>query len=182
MKVNRVTVSFLVIGLIVGFLVGYISHRASEQNDDALSGQKQFVDDSSVLPQRNDTVSNDVTSVTPSNITNNTSDYKVEAENQKAGSVAVVKTFNTSKRSWIAIADDRDGDIGYVLGAYRLSAGQYQNVEIDLVKPMQAGAKYHVIVYEDNGDNSFNYKTDTLVLDSNGKVLQSEFTAVDAGI
>ena len=80
-------------------------------------------------------------------------------------------------KSWIAVADDSNGDIGYILGAQRLPAGVYQNVTVELLRDTVSEMPYHVVVFEDDGDDIFNHKSDILITLSDGSLLVSDFVA-----
>ena len=73
---------------------------------------------------------------------------------------------------WIAVRDSN----GRTLGAGRLEAGTYANVEVPLLRATRAGERYQVLIYVDDGDRIFDLHEDILVTRPDGSVAGTTFS------
>jgi len=93
---------------------------------------------------------------------------------QKPGSIVFVENVSVNVPSWVVIAEDESGKPARILGAQLFVRGMTIG-SVDLLRPMIAGATFHALIYRDNGDNKFDYKVDTPMIDARGKMVQSVF-------
>lgn len=150
-KITNTGIALLIIGLIAGFLIG---HFAVPQGTFERSDMEEVVDEGSVT-------NSEVADFSSTNI---------EVLDQDAGSRVFIKTISLNEKSWVAVREDVSGDMGNILGAVRLESGDHQNVEVELLRGTMAGGLYYVVVYKDNGDESFDHNFDSLVTDGTDPV------------
>ncbi len=161
---NKTTVSYFAAGLVIGFIVGFLvtgdEGKEAKYFEDEKTPQA-ISDDTVLIPnQENRTLSKDIV---------------LRAEDQKAGVAVTVAEVNVPSVSWIAIREDKNGELSWILGARKLASGVHKDVYVPLQRSTTAGMLYHVVVYEDDGDNIFDYKADNLVSLENGKFLTEDF-------
>jgi|GEM_PF-318264 len=99
----------------------------------------------------------------------------IKALDQAVGSTAEVTMITLSVPGWVAIHEDRDGALGNILGAARFEPGIHLG-EVELLRPMVSGGKYHAVLYQDNGDKSFDTSTDAPIKNSDAVVVESVFS------
>jgi hypothetical protein len=102
-----------------------------------------------------------------------TAGESVNVSDQAAGSAVRVAMVTLSQRGWLAARDSS----GKILGAARFEPGSNTGVSIPLLRPTVSGEKYQVLVYIDDGDNSFDLHKDTLVMNADGSVARTTFSA-----
>ena len=78
---------------------------------------------------------------------------------QAAGSEVAVANMTIGKTTWVAI---RDAKTKWILGARRFESGITTGT-VELLRATTAGTAYEVVMYVDNGDNVFDFHTDSLV-------------------
>lgn len=77
---------------------------------------------------------------------------------------------------WVAVHEERDGELGNVLGASWLPEGEH-DVTVELLRGTLAGQIYHAVLYNDDGDRIFEYKSgDVYLLDGSKQPIQATFT------
>lgn len=79
---------------------------------------------------------------------------------QKAGESVLVSLVSTDASAWLALRENNNGLVGNILGARRIDVGTTGNVEIPLLRSTQAGKSYFIVLFKDNGDKVFDFKTD----------------------
>jgi hypothetical protein len=86
----------------------------------------------------------------------------VSVSDQAAGASVRVASVTTSRVSWVAVRDDMR-----IYGAAKVtpssSSGAVENIEVPLLRGIEAGNAYKVVVYADDGDGVFDFKKDSLV-------------------
>lgn len=82
---------------------------------------------------------------------------------QKAGSLVEVTGVDARETLWVAVREEKDGNIGNILGARKVVAGAGQKVSVELLRPTTLGGTYLVTVYRDAGKPDFNSREDVLV-------------------
>lgn len=100
----------------------------------------------------------------------------VTVKDQPAGSSVTVASATLPQLGWIAVRDAS----GRTLGAGRFSAGTVTNAEVPLLRATEAGQRYQVLLYVDDGDKEFDLHKDTLVTNSDGSVAGATFTTLGA--
>jgi len=86
---------------------------------------------------------------------------------QSAGSTVFVDSVQVpSPGVWVAVEELRDGSLGNILGAARVTAPA-TGVTVNLLRATVPGAAYAVVLYRDNGDGEFDGKTDSIYVDFN---------------
>ncbi|PIQ68614.1 MAG: hypothetical protein COV91_03165 [Candidatus Taylorbacteria bacterium CG11_big_fil_rev_8_21_14_0_20_46_11] len=165
-------VAALIIGLIVGFITGafWQDRRLSPTvEDDSMALEEGSGDDASLTDDVSSAVIKGTTGDTSSaaiieavpGVTSPAILAEISAENQVSGDTVEVSILNISEPIWIAVRDDVDGSLGNILGAHKaFTAG---DATVNLLRPTVVGTTYHVVMYKDVGDASFNHKEDVLL-------------------
>lgn len=96
---------------------------------------------------------------------------------QPAGRAVVVSQVVLPQKGWIVVHESNNGALSNALGAARRDAGQHTGVVVELLRNTEPGKNYFVVLYADNGNNTFELKEDALISDEDGVVLKSAFTA-----
>ncbi len=78
---------------------------------------------------------------------------------QPTGQTLAVSGLTVTENHWVAVYEEKEGRPGWILGAGRVHAGD-TSTQIELLRPMVAGAKYYAAILNDDGDDSFNRLTD----------------------
>jgi hypothetical protein len=66
--------------------------------------------------------------------------------------------------AWAAVEELQNGDLGNILGAARVVAPA-ANLTVPLLRATAPGNTYAVVLYRDNGDGTFDAKTDSVYVD-----------------
>lgn len=98
----------------------------------------------------------------------------ITVSDQKAGMVALVSLVSTDAPAWLALRENNNGLVGNILGAKRLDVGTAGNVEIPLLRATQVGKSYSVVLFKDNGDKVFDFKTDA-PMTADGTLISKSF-------
>jgi hypothetical protein len=98
----------------------------------------------------------------------------IAANDQKAGTTAEVTMVTLSVPGWVAIHEDKNGELGNVLGAARFEPGIHLG-EVELLRGTVAGAKYHAVLYEDTGSRGFDTSEDAPIKNDKG-LIEATFT------
>lgn len=93
--------------------------------------------------------------------------------NQAAGIKVSIDSVTLSQPGWVAIRNSS----GVTLGAALFPAGAHTYVSVPLLEPTEAGETYQALIYFDDGTKTFNLKTETIVLNSDGSVAGTTFIA-----
>jgi len=179
---NRNLVIVGVVALIVGVLIGYViwgTATPSVGGDLVETGEDASESDAFEFTSEDDTDSSDVMEEESESVVSiGSGEETISTNDQSAGDVVVVDSVVVSGTSWIAVRDLDNGEIGNILGAQRLEAGEYSDVEVELLRPTEAGEEYVAVIFEDDGDLAFDYESDaTVVVD--GSVVLDSFNVVD---
>ena len=97
----------------------------------------------------------------------------LQVEDQTAGTFVNVSSVNMSKDSWVAVREDMPGGFGNILGAKFVPAGTHTDVRVNVLRNTEAGNTYHVVLFEDNGDELFNYTVDGMMVQDGSAILSS---------
>ena len=143
----------LVAGLIIGFIIGInINKPVSQKAEDTSKNIFQDATSTSFL----------------------TSD-SITVPEQKAGSSVLVSKVNLDKPYWVAVRENKDtSKFPYILGAIKLQAGTYSDVNVFVSRNTESGKKYDVVFYKDSPD--FDYSEGNLILNGSSTV-GATFTA-----
>ena len=99
----------------------------------------------------------------------------VSVQDQPAGSYVMVASVTLPQTGWVAIRDSS----GRTLGAARFDAGTYSAVQVPLLRNTISGQQYQALLYIDDGDKVFDLHKDTLVVNADGTVAGTTFTALN---
>lgn len=132
------------------------------------------------IPEDIDT--SQTTTMTEKTLTNDTVDStngssRITVSNQDAGTSVLVSAASLDADGWVVIHEERNGVIGNALGAARTDAGEHTNVIVPLLRATQAGLRYWVVLYGDNGDREFHLSDDFPFRESAGEPVISSFQA-----
>ncbi len=84
---------------------------------------------------------------------------------QSAGARVLVESVTVPPPGvWVAVREVSGKDLGNVLGAQKVN-GPRTNVSVPLLRSTEAGNRYAVEVYRDDGDGIFNAATDSVYVD-----------------
>jgi hypothetical protein len=117
-------------------------------------------------PESNEKVATTTPATTTVNETNNipkgsvtaTSDGEsVSVAAQDAGTSVVLQGLELTRASWVAVRDDMS-----ILGAGWFPSSATGGT-VKLQRATQSGKTYRVVIYVDDGDKKFDYKTDKLI-------------------
>lgn len=88
----------------------------------------------------------------------------IEVVDQPAGRATLVARAALPALGWVVVHEvQADGTLGNALGASRREAGVHQGVVVDLLRGTEPGKTYAVLVYEDNGNKTFELHDDAVV-------------------
>lgn len=103
-------------------------------------------------------------------------DESVSVADQPAGDTVTIASVTFTEVGWVAVRDDR----GWTLGAKRFEPGTHSNVAMSLLRATEAGQRYQVLLYIDDGDGAFDLDKEILVTRSDGSVAGVTFTTTAA--
>ena len=144
------TVTGCLVGIVIGYIIG--------SNGISISGILKGVG----LPE-----------ITPTT----TVGYFIKASDQMAGESVLIDKVSSPKTSWVAIRENNYDVMGRILGAQKISEGEHDNIIVDLLKPTVEGLMYATVIYEDDGDGEFDFKTDKLIEVATGTPILARFVA-----
>lgn len=102
----------------------------------------------------------------------------IMVENQAAGPEISVKEVFLADGGWVVIHEEAEGVLGRILGARRLDAGRYENIEVELLRQTLPGQKYYVILHGDDGDKEFDFNMDFPIRNDAGEIIMKDFRTV----
>ena len=101
------------------------------------------------------------------------------ASDQDAGMKVIVRDLRIEGTSWLVVHELRaDGTRGNALGAGLFSEGNAAFGEVPLLRGTEAGKRYAVLVYGDDGDRQFDLKKDIVKKNAAGEVISVSFFAL----
>lgn len=101
---------------------------------------------------------------------------------QPAGNTVVVSMASLAISGWVAVHESgANGELGNILGARRLDAGNYFGESIPLLRDTVEGRIYFAVLHEDNGDAEFDYSNEKPVRDTSGDLVLEKFLAASSG-
>ena len=117
---------------------------------------------------------------TPKSPDASASEYSIEVIDQSANSVVNVSSVALTDGGWLVVYEGGENNIVRILGAKRLDAGSYQNVEVELLSTgfTKSGEIYFVTLFDDDGDKEFDHKVDQPIRDGAANLtIVAEFMA-----
>ncbi len=177
---DKKSVQFLIIGLVVGFIVG------------ALAVDRGFILSSVDVSGNNDTATSTVdkgeqdvagTTVDVDQDTRTTSGVvlsgknTIDIENQRAGNLVTISSVELNQMGWVVIHEEVGGKPGNVLGAALVFVGEHNAVSVELMRKTEKGKTYYAMLHTDDGDKVFDLKKDKPIADSTGAIIQISFVA-----
>lgn len=100
---------------------------------------------------------------------------RIRVTNQKAGKSVYVAAVALSQPGWVAIREEKDGTAGSILGAVWSEAGEH-DITVPLLRRTQSGERYHVYLFRDDGDSTFDWREDAPITRNGLLILQSFVT------
>lgn len=165
-KVVTVAVITAVVSLAVGIGAGVLISKkqttpvAVKMGQEAPAGQGQGSSTRDVATQPGITVVQDSSALAIGSGLSAPSVAAITVGDQKAGESVLVSLVSTDAPAWLALRENNNGLVGNILGARRVDVGTTGNVDIPLLRSTQAGKSYFVVLFKDNGDKVFDFKTD----------------------
>src|SRR3989338_1724903 len=158
---GKITVA-LIIGLLVGFTAGVFweERRLSSPALPSDSLAKTLEGGSESADILISTIS---TSTTSAAVGSALPAKNLVVKDQSAGGRVEVENIDATETLWMAIREEKEGQLGNILGAQKVFAGVGQKVIIELLRPTVSSGAYRVVLYREVGDPAFNYREDTLV-------------------
>ena len=101
--------------------------------------------------------------------------YSLEIEEQNAGDLIKIKSLTFAEDGWLVVYTDENDQPKNILSAYRFSKGSVEYWDMSLIKNLEANTKYHVVVFNEDGDRRFDYTKDQRVLDEDGQAMSVSF-------
>lgn len=157
-----------------GFFVGWlITGRNAESGILRSTGEEN-----TLLPEKENAETGRSSFSTSSN--GNT----LQGGNQLAGRNARVASVTLDREGWVVIHERREGWPGAILGAAWLPAGSHENVEINLLRGMEAGRQYYAMLHHEMNDGSeshlFDLEKDLPMQDAGGNVITVSFETISS--
>lgn len=164
-----------VVGLVLGFVLGWMLGNSGDTLTRAnTSTAKEKSNVSTTTTTTN--VSGIIDALTQGSSPSAEGEAKIVVSNQKTGSVVTVSSVAVDASAWVAVREDSNGIVGNILGARRVDQGETKDVQVVLLRSTEAGKTYRVVLFKDNGDKEFDYKTDS-PMTSGGALISEAFTA-----
>ena len=179
-NITKTAFSFIggfIIGLILILIWNAVMNKSatdvpgeSTTPDIEITDETAMDGDAMMTDENGDSVLNESAENTPESTS-------ITAHSQTAGDSVMVANATLDTDGWIVIHEERDTRISNALGAVRRDAGTYTNVTVPLLRPTNAGSRYWVVLYSDNGDREFSLADDTPLRDANNDPITSSFEA-----
>lgn len=167
------TVIVAIVALIIGFVGGWMvggkntpagsENTAKSENTTPTGGASVVIGDSS-------NALNSGSSMSAPSVA------AITVDNQKAGAAVSVSLVSSDASAWLAVRENNNGLVGNILGAKRIDVGTSGNVEVPLLRATEAGKSYYVVLFKDNGDRMFDFKTDP-PMTADGVFISKTFSA-----
>lgn len=85
--------------------------------------------------------------------------------NQPAGDAVIIESVTVPAPGvWVAVREMSGDDLGNVLGAARVTEPR-TNISVPLLRATTPGLSYAVMLYRDDGGNTFDLATDSVYVD-----------------
>lgn len=159
-------VGALIIGLLVGFAAGvFWQERRSggATRDDTADGNPLAETGKIAAPAATSTSSVAMTGGFPVG--------NLVVNDQPASVRVGIASFDAKETLWVVVREEKNGALGNILGAQKVSAGDKQAAVVELLRPTIAGGIYRVVFYRDVGDPAFNYREDVIIGGVEGKFM-----------
>lgn len=166
---NAYVIAALVIGLLVGFGVGRVSARPTISNETEEQVEEIMVPTKEDLPGAEEEAAKETR---PVQIT--TDSNFIEVKDQAAGINVFITRVGLTHTGWVAIHEDRDGDLGNILGAKLFETGVSQG-SVPLLRETATKKTYYAVLYADDGDHVFNFKKDPVLAETAGQPILFAF-------
>ncbi len=190
---NQKTVVAFVAGLLIGGLLVWVFGIAPDKkkdltvdmkNDtsDVMEGEKMGSDEKDMETNDTKADSKPTTGGSSSAVVAKGSG-SITADDQSAGgagsTVALAKVDMPVESGWIVVHEvNADGSLGNALGASRYSKNEgLIPTTVTLLRGTKAGSTYKVVVYNENGDRTFDRKVDVAVTVDGGGLIEDSFVA-----
>ena len=184
---NQKTVVAFIAGLLIGgLLVWVFSVAPDKKNEGGLETTKTeetdgakddtAADEETAAPE----TANDkggATAPSPRVVASGTGSIVVE--DQAAGmKVAIGAVTMPVENGWIVVHEVRDGVLGNILGAARYNDKEgLKPAAVELLRATEAGKTYQVMLYNEDGDRSFNKQKDVALTTDAGARITDDFIA-----
>lgn len=167
METNNVT-QWAIIGAAVLVLIAGGTWLAMRDNAAPADGE-QTEEMATTTPETPTTAAE--TPTMPKGTVTATSDGEtVAVADQAAGTSVKIEGMELTRASWVAIRDDKS-----ILGASWFPSSATSG-SVKLQRATVSGKQYSVVMYVDDGDKKFDFKTDKLI-SVDGKAVGTSFTA-----
>jgi hypothetical protein len=159
----------LFIGLIIGFGSAWLWLNDRIVISD--TGDETAIED--VTDVNDDSAMQEMTEKKPDSVASGSDELFVK--DQEAGVSVFISRASVVSPTWIAIHEDINGELGNVLGASIFDGGDYQALMVNLLRATEVGKTYYATLFRDNGDRTFDFKVDALVVNGEGERIIATF-------
>ncbi|MCC2631031.1 MAG: hypothetical protein K0S38_840 [Candidatus Paceibacter sp.] len=159
----------IIIAIVIGIIIGFVTFNVTNKKTTVAEVPEE---DTSGLVDTNAPASSKLTEEGSTPVSNGSVAIKVEDQNP--GRVVVVYQVSLEKPGWVVIHEDTNGKPGTMLGARLFDKGSNSGL-VELLRPMADGKNYFAVVYNDDGNFSFDPKKDLVIKDASGKEIMSKF-------
>ena len=149
-----VAIVALIIGFVGGWMVGDKGAPAQSENTPATQNTTTPTGGVGIVIGDSSSALNSGSSMSAPSVA------AITVDNQKAGAAVLVSLVSSDASAWLAVRENNNGLVGNILGAKRIDVGTSGNVEIPLLRSTEAGKSSYVVLFKDNGDRMFDFKTD----------------------
>lgn len=162
---SKTLVSFVVGLLIGGMLVWAFSGPSADAPQTVVVDETAEESEEQTAAEGGEEMSEPQEAETPTTPTLEVGDGNVEVQNQAAGmSVTLDRATYPIEEGWIGVRDYDNGQLSFIKGVVRFSAAAgLVPQEIVLQVPTQPGEEYAVVMFSEDGDNTFNPAGDVQV-------------------
>ena len=163
-------------GLITGTLVSFLWFKTANTKPLTVTGSVRVPSDTTesevspgnAVPTHTNTNTASPVSENPGGI--------LSIEDQLAGFTVSIANAQVGPDQWVVVAEDREGQVGNILGAARFVGGAQSGL-VELLRATAPGKTYYGLIYKDDGDRIFSLEGDAPLRDATGNLILVSFTA-----
>lgn len=177
-ETNKPLIIAVIITFVVAFWLGFfVGWLIIDRNGEA--GASRFIkEENKIFPD-----GKNVETIQNSFLTSGDGNA-LRGEDQLAGKNARVASVRLDREGWVAIHEDDGGKPSAILGAAWLPAGSHENVEINLLRGIEAGRRYYAMLHHEVNDgvgsHLFDLEKDLPMQDTKGNIIIVSFETISS--